>query len=239
MAFDRHGRHAQYFRRLFHGEAAEIAQFNNTAFLLVYLGELMKRLIQRDKFGAALHGPVDILVQREFLKIRATLSSPVRARVVNQDTAHHLRRDAEEMGAVLPVDPRLIDQPQVSLVHQGSGLQRVIGAFAAQVVGGKAAQLIVDERQQGVNGFAVAAVSGSINSRVTFSVCGSSRGRIPALENPWIDSKYKQNPPPKLNPHARRLTCLPPDLFGHRRRVQFRAAPLSVKGDPKSQNFSR
>lgn len=77
--------------------------------------------------------------------------------MIHKYTSHHLRGDTEEVCAILPVDPRLIHQPHVGLMHEGSRLQRVIGAFATQVVGRQATQLIVDEREQRVNGFMVAA----------------------------------------------------------------------------------
>ena len=70
----------------------------------------------------------------------------VRARVVDKNTPHHLRGDAEETGAVVPVDLSLIYKPQVSLAHERRRLKRVIGALAAQIIGRQASRLIVNER---------------------------------------------------------------------------------------------
>ena len=55
------------------------------------------------------------------------------AGVVHEDSAHHLRGDAEEMRAVPPVDLALFDQPQVRLVNQRRRLERVPRPLAAKL----------------------------------------------------------------------------------------------------------
>ena len=55
------------------------------------------------------------------------------ARVIDQDAPHHLRRHAEEVRAILPVDAILAGESDVRLVDQGGGLQRVVWPFAAQI----------------------------------------------------------------------------------------------------------
>ena len=55
------------------------------------------------------------------------------ARVVNEDAAHGLRRDPEEVRAVLPLDLALVDELEVRLVDEGRGLEGVVGALAPQV----------------------------------------------------------------------------------------------------------
>jgi hypothetical protein len=83
-------------------------------------------------------------------------SPPVRARVVNEDAAHHLRGDAEEVRAVLPLHLRLVYQTHVSLVDERGRLERVPDALLAQVARGEAPQLAVDDGQQVVQNPAVA-----------------------------------------------------------------------------------
>ena len=67
------------------------------------------------------------------------LSALAGARVIDQDTADHLRGDAEEMGAILPADVVLSDQLQIGLMDQGRALQGVAGPFLPQVAAGQAA----------------------------------------------------------------------------------------------------
>jgi len=47
--------------------------------------------------------------------------------VIYQDAAHQLGGDAEELAAIAPVRASLIHEPEVSLVHEASALQSVIG----------------------------------------------------------------------------------------------------------------
>ena len=78
------------------------------------------------------------------------------ARVIHQDAPDQLRGHAEEMGAVLPVDAALVDQPQVGFVHQGGGLQGVVGPFAPQVPAGQALEFAVDQRREALERLLVA-----------------------------------------------------------------------------------
>src|SRR4051794_15342300 len=52
------------------------------------------------------------------------------------------------MGAVLPLDPPNVNEPQVDLVDECGGLERVVRALARHVPSGNAPQLLVHDRQQ-------------------------------------------------------------------------------------------
>jgi hypothetical protein len=64
--------------------------------------------------------------------------------VLHQNLPHELRRNGEEMSAVLEMDRLLPGEAQVSFVHQVCGLQGVIGAFLSQMAPRQAAQFVVD-----------------------------------------------------------------------------------------------
>jgi hypothetical protein len=51
---------------------------------------------------------------------------------------------------ILPVHAILAGESDVRLVDEGGRLQRVVWPFAAQIARGAAAQLAVNQRQQGV-----------------------------------------------------------------------------------------
>jgi hypothetical protein len=55
--------------------------------------------------------------------------------MVNKDATHELGGDAEEMGTALPGNAGLVDELHVGFVDEGGGLEGMIGAFAAHVVG--------------------------------------------------------------------------------------------------------
>ena len=52
------------------------------------------------------------------------------------------------------------DQPQVGLVHQGRGVERLAGRFAGQPTARPAAQLVIDQRQELAGGLRLAPPQG-------------------------------------------------------------------------------
>ena len=90
------------------------------------------------------------------------------ARVVHQDAPHHLRRDAEEVRAVLPLDAPLADQLEVRLVDERRALQRVADRFSRQVPSRNRAQLLVDERHQLIERLLAAVLPGDQQPRDRF-----------------------------------------------------------------------
>jgi hypothetical protein len=85
----------------------------------------------------------------------------VAPRMVNQNPSHELRRNGEEVGAVSPPHPFVVDQPEVSLVDQGRGLQTVVRAFPVQVVSRESAQFVVYDRRQLIEGVLIPIAPGS------------------------------------------------------------------------------
>ena len=68
--------------------------------------------------------------------------------MVHQNSAHRLGPDREEMGAVAPIDPGLIDELEKRLVHQRRGLERVTGSLLAHVLLSQPAQVLVNHVDQ-------------------------------------------------------------------------------------------
>jgi hypothetical protein len=77
--------------------------------------------------------------------------------VIDEDAAHQLGRDSEEVRAAGEARLPLIDELEVRLVDECRRLQGVAGALAPQVARGQAPQLRVDERHQLVERARVAA----------------------------------------------------------------------------------
>src|SRR5215207_9507907 len=156
LALDRGGADAEDFGRLLYRESAEESKLDNLHLLRVYLGEQVQGVVQGDEVHVALARNVYVLVERELLELAAALLGLVRARVVYEYAAHHLRGDAEEVRAVLPLNLRLVYEAHVRLVDERSGLQGVADALAPQVARRELAQLAVDDRQKVVEDAAVA-----------------------------------------------------------------------------------
>ena len=79
----------------------------------------------------------------------------MRAGVLHQDLPHEPRGNSKKVRAVLPLRRTLAGQAQIGLVHQCRTLQSMIAAFLTQVVPGKPAQLVIDERHQGLQSGAI------------------------------------------------------------------------------------
>ena len=60
------------------------------------------------------------------------------------------------MSSVLETSWLLPGQAQISFVHQGGALQRVVGALISQVPVGQAAQFVVYQGYEGVKSFLIA-----------------------------------------------------------------------------------
>jgi hypothetical protein len=67
---------------------------------------------------------------------------------LDEDSPHDLRRDSKEMNTIPPLDSMDIDQPQISLVHQGGGLERMARPLARHHTFGEPMQLFVHERHE-------------------------------------------------------------------------------------------
>jgi len=57
-----------------------------------------------------------------------------------------LRRDSEEVVAIMPLHGLLIYQAEISLMDESSGLKRMIDTFAAQVGRRQSPEFVVDLR---------------------------------------------------------------------------------------------
>ena len=91
--------------------------------------------------------------------------------MIDQDPAHGLSGDAEEVRAVLPLD-FLIHQFQERLVDERGRLQGMARALSAQVISGLTAELLVDKGHQFVERLLVSCVQlleqlGDVVRRIT------------------------------------------------------------------------
>jgi hypothetical protein len=127
-----------------------VAQLDDSRFQRVEFRKAVERLVERQQFSRLFGGERGRLFERECIGPAAALPAHVAARVVNEDAAHQLRRNSEEVRAVVPAGMGLVDQLEVDLVDEGGGLERVRGVFTPHVALGEAAQLALDERDQAV-----------------------------------------------------------------------------------------
>jgi len=70
--------------------------------------------------------------------------------MVDQYAPHHLGRNCEEMGAILPLHALVVNQTHVGFIYQGSGLERVAWALALHEVVSQATKLFINDRGQAI-----------------------------------------------------------------------------------------
>ena len=88
--------------------------------------------------------------------VTATLQTRSRPRVIDQDPPHRLRGDRQEIVAVRRGQLTLVQEPEVHLVNERRGRERVIGRFPTELPTGDLTQLVVDERYEPLEGFTIA-----------------------------------------------------------------------------------
>ena len=86
----------------------------------IQLREPIERAIQGDHIQVSGLGNRHPFIQRN-LQAFAPLRCISRSRMIDKDTAHHLRRDSEKVRTALPIHI-LIDQSQIRFVDQGRAL---------------------------------------------------------------------------------------------------------------------
>ena len=91
----------------------------------------------------ALEWRTHLRVKRYPHEITATLVGRPAPRMLHKDPAHEMRRDAEEVRAVLPLHLPLVDKLQVGIVDEGGRLQCVTGTFAAEIIVSQPTKLFI------------------------------------------------------------------------------------------------
>src|SRR5687768_4194330 len=72
----------------------------------------------------------------------------MRPRVIDENTSHELRGDAEKLRPVLPTHAVLFRKLQEKLIYEGGRLQRVFAPFAAKIGRSKSVQFVINKRHQ-------------------------------------------------------------------------------------------
>ncbi len=143
----------QRARSFVNGKAAEKSHLNDAALLPIEPGQFIQRVVQSD------HVHSRRLARQSFIEREPVARIPLcgfsAARVFHQNLPHQLRADGDEMLAILERACALFLQPQISLVHQSSALQSVVGPFFSEVSMRHSSQLVVNTREHGAQGLVI------------------------------------------------------------------------------------
>lgn len=155
VAFDGAGRDVEEGGNLFDGEAAEVAQLDDLALAGVEVFEAEEGFIEEDDVVEFFGGDGEVVVELDALEVAIALQGVVGAGVVDQDAAHDVGGDGDEVLAVVPLGV-FAGEAEVGFVDEGGGLEGVVGALAAHVGGGEAMEFGVDEGKEFLSGVGVA-----------------------------------------------------------------------------------
>jgi hypothetical protein len=85
----------------------------------------------------------------------SALGCPMMPRVINQHLPHQPGGNSQEVCAIAGFERSLVNQPQIRLMDQRGALQRMTGTFAPQLASRDIAQLLINKRDQALEGFLV------------------------------------------------------------------------------------
>ena len=126
-------------------ETAKVSQLDYLTASRISLGQSLQCFVQTNEFAALIRSDCSNFLERDLLCAAASLCVGMSPRVIDQDAAHDLGGDREEVRAIRPVHILLIDHTDVSFIYQGSGLKCVVFSLSAHVTAGEAMKLVVDQ----------------------------------------------------------------------------------------------
>lgn len=125
-------------------EACELMECNDLSGQLVFVGEPGEGFVECEESLVSIScrkvGKFDPLESATVL-LAAFFSSRI-----DQNASHRFGRGREEMPAAIEL--LVADQPEVRLMDEGRGLNRLIRGFVRHPCGRELSQLVVDERKQ-------------------------------------------------------------------------------------------
>ena len=132
---------------LFGAEAGEEPKLDDMRLLRTLPGEFFQGFVERqDLEPGLLDGRAEFCVEGDVGCASTSLHPIPTTSMVDEDPTDGLGSDGEEMSAILPVRPLLVDQSHPGFVDQGSGLECVPLALRVQLEGAAVQVLIGLER---------------------------------------------------------------------------------------------
>src|SRR5262249_3820805 len=124
---------------------AEITKLDDLTLPFIDFSQSLQSQVERDQIEIFLLLAIQCFINCDYQIVAAAPFGSARAGFVNQDSAHHVCRDSEEMSAILPVQIGDIGQSQISFVDQGGGLQCVAWILATHIPMREPVQFVVDQ----------------------------------------------------------------------------------------------
>ena len=113
-------------------KAAEVSELDDTGLARVVGGEPGESFINGCDFIEAVWRDGEVIVHLYALQAARTPGGAVLAGIVDENLAHDVSGESDELGAAAPVDI-LAGKAEVGFIDERGGLQRVVGSLAAHV----------------------------------------------------------------------------------------------------------
>src|SRR5574341_1730686 len=126
-------RDLEYLSDLGDVQPAEETQLHDLTPSRIERSQSIQRIIERDEVNTLRMSDAFGFNERDSQRLATAFGAAFGAGQIHQDAAHDLRGKDQKMGAVLPLDALVINQPQISLIDERRGLQQVSGILTRHV----------------------------------------------------------------------------------------------------------
>ena len=187
LAFDGTRRAPEDISRFFDRQSDEESQLDDPAEGFIQLRKSVERVVERDDLFGPRRGWQLEVFERNDRGPSSTFCGDALASVVDNQLAHDLRCQGEEVVTVPDFKGRMLGQPQVHLVYQRGRLQRAVIASTELAVSHHA-QFVVHKRNQLVGRVSIASPPRGEqvrNSRHVGCHRGASPGDSTAERSVW------------------------------------------------------
>ena len=160
------GRYAQGIRGLGNRQAGKIAKRDEAGFERIRLLKAFEGFVDCQNIQGGLRGgDPDVFDVLSPASTASSLALFVPC-LVDEDTPHGRGGRGEEVMAIaINAGLGSAHQPQIGLVDQGGGFERLAGLFLGQLLRRQLAQLVVDQRQELFSGVGIAVLNGGQDAR--------------------------------------------------------------------------
>ena len=154
-------RDAEDLGGLVDAQSAEVTQLDHLALARVHLSQFFHCFIERNYVLSVSLMQSHRVIEREFARLAGTLVAMARLGMIDQNPAHHLRRHAEKVRPILPVNPSLIYEPDICFMYESRGLQSLSGFLIGHPDDRELAQFSVNQWEQLIGRFRIDRINGA------------------------------------------------------------------------------
>lgn len=146
FSFDGSRRKIHHFGCFLNRQPAEKSQLENARLPFVEPSQIMEGFVQSEQIQFIVVKGVNCAVERDTDKMSLAFLPVAADGVVDENAAHHIRRDFNKLRAVDVSSFFLLTQPQVSFVNQRRRLQSMVGALLPHVKRREPFEFVIYER---------------------------------------------------------------------------------------------